>query len=92
MTNLIIVTTCKEEQKRETGLVLDRMSLSRETEIESMSSLEETYSPFARTLKTSGTRWLSTSVITKRPDAINKEIRKYRYSGTDCNIPVYLRT
>jgi len=25
MTNLIIVTTCKEEQKRETGLVLDRI-------------------------------------------------------------------
>ncbi len=25
MTNLIIVTTCKEQQKRETGLVLDRI-------------------------------------------------------------------
>jgi hypothetical protein len=37
-----------------------------------MSSLEETYSPFARTLKTSGTRWLSTSVITKRLGAISK--------------------
>jgi hypothetical protein len=25
MTNLIIVTTCKEQQKKETGLVLDRI-------------------------------------------------------------------